>query len=46
MHDELDPKVAAALARAHNDWTRDFCAYKPERLKFAAQLASTTSASA
>jgi predicted TIM-barrel fold metal-dependent hydrolase len=39
MHDDHDPKVAAALARAHNDWTRDFCAYKPERLKFAAQLA-------
>ena len=38
MHDELDPEVAAALARAHNNWTRDFCAYKPDRLKFAAQI--------
>ena len=38
MHDELDPQVAAALARAHNNWTRDFCAYKPDRLKFAAQI--------
>ena len=38
MHDDLEPEVAAALARAHNNWTRDFCAYKPERLKFAAQL--------
>src|SRR2546427_7876600 len=39
MHDDLEPEVAAALARAHNDWTRDFCAYEPRRLKFAAQLA-------
>ncbi|HEU4367942.1 MAG TPA: amidohydrolase family protein [Methylomirabilota bacterium] len=39
MHDDLDPRVAAALARAHNDWTRDYCARDPERLKFAAQVA-------
>ena len=39
MHDDLDPPVAAALARAHNNWTRDFCALDPARLKFAAQLA-------
>ena len=39
MHDDLPPEVAAALARAHNNWTRDFCAVDPERLKFAAQLA-------
>ena len=39
MHDDLDPQVAAALARAHNNWTRDFCAINPGRLKFAAQLA-------
>ena len=39
MHDDLQPEVAAALARAHNNWTRDFCAYNPERLKFAAQVA-------
>ena len=38
MHDDLEPEVAAALARAHNNWTRDFCARNPERLKFAAQL--------
>jgi uncharacterized protein len=38
MHDDLDPEVAAALARAHNNWTRDFCSYSPERLKFAAQI--------
>jgi predicted TIM-barrel fold metal-dependent hydrolase len=39
MHDDLEPKVAAALARAHNNWTRDFCAVDTSRLKFAAQLA-------
>jgi predicted TIM-barrel fold metal-dependent hydrolase len=39
MHDDLDPQVAAALARAHNNWTRDFCSRDPNRLKFAAQLA-------
>jgi len=39
MHDDLDPAVAAALARAHNDWTRDFCGGSPDRLKFAAQVA-------
>ena len=39
MHDDLDPQVAAALARAHNNWTRDFCALNPRRLKFAAQVA-------
>src|SRR2546428_6131251 len=39
MHDEHEPEVGAALARAHNDWTRDFCAYDPSRLKVAAQIA-------
>ncbi|HWM76581.1 MAG TPA: amidohydrolase family protein, partial [Methylomirabilota bacterium] len=39
MHDDLDPQVASALARAHNNWTRDFCGIDPGRLKFAAQLA-------
>jgi predicted TIM-barrel fold metal-dependent hydrolase len=39
MHDELDPVFAAALARAHNDWTHEFCACDPQRLKFAAQIA-------
>jgi predicted TIM-barrel fold metal-dependent hydrolase len=38
MHDDLDPQVAGALARAHNNWTRDYCALDPARLKFAAQL--------
>jgi predicted TIM-barrel fold metal-dependent hydrolase len=39
MHDDLDPQVADALARAHNDWTRDYCRHDPARLKFAAQVA-------
>src|SRR5207244_10938597 len=39
MHDELDPDVAAALARAHNNWTHDYCQHAPQRLKFAAQVA-------
>jgi predicted TIM-barrel fold metal-dependent hydrolase len=39
MHDDIDPLFADALARAHNDWTHDFCAHDPERLKFAAQIA-------
>src|SRR5438105_15038142 len=39
MHDDHVPEVAAALARAHNNWTRDFCAFNPARLKFAAQIA-------
>jgi uncharacterized protein len=38
MHDDLDPEVAAALARAHNNWTHAFCGSDPDRLKFAAQL--------
>src|SRR5262249_30584357 len=39
MHDDLDLQLAAALARAHNNWTHDYCAINPERLKFAAQVA-------
>ena len=39
MHDDHDPAVAAALARAHNNWTHDYCQHAPSRLKFAAQLA-------
>ncbi len=38
MQDDLDPALGAALAKAHNDWTYDFCATDPSRLKFAAQL--------
>ena len=39
MHDDLDPELAAALARAHNNWTHDYCSLDPKRLKFAAQVA-------
>ncbi|WP_266170992.1 amidohydrolase family protein [Dyella subtropica] len=39
MHDDIDPSFADALARAHNDWTHDFCSHDPQRLKFAAQIA-------
>src|SRR2546428_170528 len=39
MHDDLDPLVADALGRAHNNWTADYCRYDPKRLKFAAQVA-------
>lgn len=38
MRDDLDPEYADALARAHNDWTSEFCATDPGRLKFAAQI--------
>src|SRR6266516_3698438 len=39
MHDDLHPEVADALARAHNNWTYDYCQYAPGRLRFAAQVA-------
>ena len=39
MHDELAPAVATALARAHNNWTHDYCQFAPKRLRFAAQVA-------
>jgi predicted TIM-barrel fold metal-dependent hydrolase len=39
MHDELEPALATALARAHNSWTHDYCQHDPARLKFAAQVA-------
>jgi predicted TIM-barrel fold metal-dependent hydrolase len=39
MHDAHDPEVASALARAHNNWTHDFCQFRPDRLRFAAQVA-------
>ncbi|MBI4611823.1 MAG: amidohydrolase [Candidatus Rokubacteria bacterium] len=38
MHDDLDPALAGALARAHNNWTYDYCQANPKRLKFAAQV--------
>jgi len=39
MHDDLQPEVASALARAHNNWTHDYCEFAPKRLRFAAQVA-------
>ncbi|MCH2173786.1 amidohydrolase [Myxococcota bacterium] len=33
-----DPDVAWALARAYNDWVRDFCAVNPDRLFAAAMI--------
>src|ERR671918_2549154 len=39
MHDDLAPEVASALARAHNNWTHDYCQFAPGRLRFAAQVA-------
>ena len=39
MHDDLAPDYAAALARAYNNWARDYCQSQPQRLKFAAQIA-------
>jgi predicted TIM-barrel fold metal-dependent hydrolase len=39
MHDDLLPEVASALARAHNNWTHDYCQFAPKRLRFAAQVA-------
>src|SRR5262247_3020767 len=39
MHDDLAPDYAAALARAYNDWASAYCHRRPERLKFAAQVA-------
>jgi len=38
-HDDLPPDLAAALARAYNDWAADYCKTDPQRLKFAAQIA-------
>src|SRR5438128_7033264 len=30
--DGIDPKLAAAIARAYNNWLYDFCALNPQRL--------------
>jgi predicted TIM-barrel fold metal-dependent hydrolase len=45
-HDNLPPDYAAALARAYNNWTHDYCAHNPMRLKFAGQVAMHDIASA
>jgi uncharacterized protein len=35
---DLDPELAAALARAYNDWLHEFCRTEPSRLLGAAML--------
>lgn len=37
--DGLEPAFAAAIARAYNDWMRDFCAEDPKRLLGAGMVA-------
>mgnify|MGYP001620051963 CR=1 FL=1 len=37
--DDLDPGLAAAIARAYNDWLRDFCRIAPDRMYGAAMVA-------
>jgi predicted TIM-barrel fold metal-dependent hydrolase len=37
---DLDPRLAAALARAYNDWLHDFCRIAPERLLGAGMLSA------
>jgi uncharacterized protein len=39
MRSEMDPKLAAAIARAYNDWLHDFCRADPKRLKGVAMIA-------
>jgi len=33
-----DPELLTACCRAYNDWSREFCAHEPERLRWAAML--------
>jgi predicted TIM-barrel fold metal-dependent hydrolase len=37
--DALDPDLAAAIARAYNDWLADFCSTDPQRLLGSAMVA-------
>ena len=37
--DGLEPDLAAAIARAYNDWLRDFCAHAPDRMLGAGMVA-------
>jgi predicted TIM-barrel fold metal-dependent hydrolase len=37
--DGLEPELAAAIARAYNDWLRDFCAEHPDRFFGAGMVA-------
>jgi predicted TIM-barrel fold metal-dependent hydrolase len=38
MREEINPKLAAAVARAYNNWLHDFCKADPKRLKGVAML--------
>ena len=38
MREEINTKLAAAIARAYNNWLRDFCHTDPQRLKGAAMI--------
>ncbi|MGH7835657.1 MAG: amidohydrolase family protein [Candidatus Binatia bacterium] len=38
MRNELNPKLAAAIAGAYNNWLYDFCQTDPKRLKGAAMI--------
>jgi predicted TIM-barrel fold metal-dependent hydrolase len=38
MRQEMDPRLAAAVARAYNNWLYDFCRADPKRLKGVAML--------
>ena len=39
MREEINPRLAAAIARAYNNWLYDFCQTDPQRLKGAAMIA-------
>jgi predicted TIM-barrel fold metal-dependent hydrolase len=38
MREEMNPKLAAAVARAYNNWLYDFCQADPKRLKGVAMI--------
>jgi predicted TIM-barrel fold metal-dependent hydrolase len=38
MRDDMDPKLASAIARAYNNWLYDFCQTDPKRLRGVAML--------
>ncbi|HXG50955.1 MAG TPA: amidohydrolase family protein [candidate division Zixibacteria bacterium] len=38
MRNEIDPGLAAAIARAYNNWLHDFCQADPKRLKGVAMI--------
>src|SRR5919106_2879586 len=38
MREDMDPKLAAAIARAYNNWLNDFCQTDPQRLKGVAMI--------